>query len=86
MFAKGKLTLGAFFPLAAYAGDANREARPIHLGFELGRARLLDLLHAYQEIGVNQVALVFKLSHRPVKEVIQELAEEVVPCFPANPV
>jgi luciferase-type oxidoreductase len=63
--------------------DPAQAPRPIHLGFQLGRHSLLELLHAYRSIGVNHVAFVLKFSQRPVREVIQELAEEIVPHFPA---
>lgn len=66
--------------------DAKRLARPIHLGYELGREQLLELLHAQQDMGVNHVAFVLKFSQRPIRDVIQELVEEVVPHFPAYPV
>ncbi|MCG7334182.1 LLM class oxidoreductase [Sporosarcina sp. ACRSM] len=56
---------------------------PIHLGFRSGHKFLMEFLHALQEAGVNHVYLNNKFSHRPVEEVIQELAEEVVPHFPA---
>lgn len=63
--------------------DPGQTPRPIHLGFQLGRESLKDLLHTYRGIGVNHVAFVLKFSQRPVKDVIQELAEEIVPHFPA---
>lgn len=66
--------------------DSRHAPRPIHLGFELGRESLVELLHAYQQMGVNHVAFVLKLSRRPVRDVIQELIDEVIPHFPANPV
>lgn len=58
--------------------------RQIHLGFELGRHALLELLHAYQDMGVNHVAFVLKFARRPIREVIQELGQEVLPHFPAH--
>lgn len=64
--------------------DPAQAPRPIHLGFELGRDRLVQLLQLYQGMGVNHVAFVLKFSRRPVKDVIQELAEHVLPHFPAH--
>ena len=66
--------------------DPRRSPRPIHLGFQLGRERLLELLYTYRDIGVNHVAFVLKFSQRPVKDVIQEISEEIMPHFPANPI
>ncbi len=67
------------------AEQPQREPRPIHLGYQLGRDRLIELLHGYQRIGVNHVAFVLKFSQRPMKDVIQEICEEIIPHFPANP-
>ena len=63
--------------------DSNEGPRPIHLGFRSGHKFLIEFLKALQEAGVNHVYLNNKYSHRPAEEVIQELAEEVVPHFPA---
>lgn len=66
--------------------DADPDAlpQPIHLGFRLGRKALVELLRMLQQIGVNHVAFVLKFSRRPVADVVDELAREVVPLFPAN--
>lgn len=66
------------------AEDPRAAPRPIHLGFRLGRDSLLALLHAYERAGVNHVAFVLKFSQRPVREVLQELAQDVVPHFPSH--
>ncbi|MFJ5770092.1 LLM class oxidoreductase [Psychrobacillus sp. NPDC093180] len=63
--------------------DPNEGPRPIHLGFRSGHKFLIEFLKALQEAGVNHVYLNNKYSHRPAEEVIQELAQEVVPHFPA---
>lgn len=63
--------------------DTTQLPRPIHLGFQLGRESLIELLRSYQSIGVNHIAFVLKFASRPITEVIQELAEEVVPHFSA---
>jgi luciferase-type oxidoreductase len=55
---------------------------PIHLGYQLGRNTLLELLHGLRDIGVNHVAFNIRFATRPVAEVIAELAEYVVPAFP----
>ncbi|KAG1243136.1 hypothetical protein G6F65_022606 [Rhizopus arrhizus] len=49
-----------------------------------GRRGLLDLLARWQEAGVNHAALGIQFSARPAAEGIQELAEEVLPHFPAH--
>lgn len=54
-------------------------------GFVLktGRLGLLDLLHEWQAAGVNHAALGIQYSNRPIGEVIDELAAEVLPYFPS---
>lgn len=64
--------------------DPNQDPRSIHLGYQLGRNRLLELLNAYQSIGVNHVGFVLKFSRRPVKDVVEELIQEIIPHFPSN--
>ncbi|WP_405591267.1 LLM class oxidoreductase [Streptomyces sp. NBC_01190] len=54
----------------------------IHQGYSVGRSPFLEMLLAWQEIGVDQLMLNFKQSRRPVSEVIDELAEYVLPHFP----
>lgn len=66
------------------AGDPDEPPQPIHLGFRLGRNRLIELLRLFSQMGVNHVAFVLKFSRRPVSEVVDELAREVVPLFPAH--
>lgn len=58
---------------------------PLRGGFILktGRFGLIDLLNEWQEIGVNHVALGIQFSTRPLEDVIEELAEEVLPFFPS---
>jgi len=63
--------------------DPDAEISPIHLGYRMGRNNLILLLEEYKLIGVNHVMLSLKYSSRPAKEVIEELAEYVVPKFPA---
>lgn len=66
------------------AADPDEAPRPIHLGFRLGRNRLIELLRMLSQVGVNHVAFVLKFSRRPVAEVLDELTREVVPLFPAH--
>jgi luciferase-type oxidoreductase len=49
-----------------------------------GTRGLLDLLGRWQDAGVNHGALGVQLGSRPRAEVVQQLAEEVVPYFPAH--
>lgn len=57
---------------------------PLRGGFVLktGRKGLIDLLGEWQNAGVNHAALGIQFATRPAAEIIQELAEEVLPHFP----
>ena len=44
---------------------------------------LLDLLAEWREVGVNHAALGIQFSSRPPAEIIQQLAEDVLPHFPS---
>lgn len=59
---------------------------PINGGYVLrtGRNGLIELLREWNDAGVNHAALGIQFSQRPAAEVIQELAEYVLPLFPAN--
>lgn len=67
--------------------DPHHPRTPLQGGFILrtGRNGLIDLLRQWQAAGVNHVALGIQFSERPVAEIIQELAEEVLPHFPSLP-
>lgn len=65
--------------------DPTAPAQQIPQGLRLGREPLLEHLEAWQEIGVDQLMLNFSQSRRPVTEVLEELAEHVLPHFPAGP-
>jgi luciferase-type oxidoreductase len=58
--------------------------RAIHQGLSLGREPLLQFLHDWQGIGIDQLMINFKHSRRPVSEVMSELSEYVLPHFPAG--
>jgi hypothetical protein len=45
---------------------------------------LIDLLGEWQRAGVNHAALGIQFSQRPAAEVLQELAEYVLPLFPSH--
>ncbi|WP_293952067.1 MULTISPECIES: hypothetical protein [unclassified Sphingobacterium] len=57
---------------------------PLRGGFVLktGRLGLIELLNEWQDAGVNHAALGIQFSTRPLQDVIDELAEEVLPLFP----
>ena len=65
--------------------NPNTPATPIHLGIRVGRNGLLAHLASLQEIGVNHVLFNLKFSTRPIRDVLAELRDFVVPQFPANP-
>lgn len=66
--------------------DPHYPRTPLRGGFVLrtGRIGLLELLAEWQAAGVNHAALGIQFSERPAAEVIQELAEEVLPHFPTH--
>lgn len=64
------------------AEDPKAAPAPIHQGISVGREPLLEILHAWQDIGIDQLMFNFKQSRRPVAEVIDELAQYVLPHFP----
>ena len=52
---------------------------PIHLGYRLGRNALIEILGQLQEAGVNHVAFNLKYGQRQAKDVLEEIAEYVLP-------
>ncbi|WP_431825608.1 LLM class oxidoreductase [Burkholderia sp. F1] len=66
--------------------DPDFPRTPLRGGFILrtGRKGLIALLQEWREAGVNHAALGIQFSPRPAAEVIQELAEEVLPHFPSH--
>lgn len=65
------------------ADNPDADAKPIHLGYRVGRNGLISHLEALRDIGVNHVLFNVKFSSRPVTDVLQELGEFVIPQFPA---
>ncbi len=65
--------------------DPDFPRTPLRGGFVLktGRKGLIDLLGEWQLAGVNHAALGMQFAERPATEIIQELAEEVLPLFPS---
>lgn len=68
--------------------DPDFPRTPEYGGYVLktGRKGLIELLSAWRAAGVNHAALGFHMAKRPVDEIIQELAEEVLPLFPSHSV
>lgn len=67
------------------ADDPDFPRTPMQGGYVLktGRKGLIDLLGEWREAGVNHAALGIQMAQRPVAEIIEELAQEVLPLFPA---
>jgi luciferase-type oxidoreductase len=63
------------------AENPSAEPVPIHLGYRLGRNSLLEILYELRHVGVNHVVFNLKYGNRPAAEVIEELAEFVLPHF-----
>jgi luciferase-type oxidoreductase len=61
--------------------DPMAQPRRIHQGFSVGRDALLDMLRAWEDIGIDQLMINFKHSRRPAPEVIDELGQYVLPHF-----
>lgn len=79
---------GAFRPFAQsmfidLTEDPDAAPSPIFLGYRLGRNRLMEELDALAGLGVNHVAFNLRHSTRPAPDVLQELAEFVLPRFPS---
>lgn len=66
--------------------DPNHPRTSTDGGYTLrtGRNGLIDLLGEWQQAGVNHAALGIQFSARPADEVLQELAEYVLPLFPSH--
>lgn len=65
------------------AEDPTYPAEGRDFGFRLGRNALLELLESQQELGLNHVILSIRHGGRPVEDALAEIAEYVVPEFPA---
>lgn len=66
--------------------DPDHPRTPLRNGFVLrtGRKGLIALLEEWRTAGVNHAALGIQFSQRPAADVLQELAEEVLPYFPTH--
>ncbi|MFE1882760.1 LLM class flavin-dependent oxidoreductase [Streptomyces diastatochromogenes] len=63
--------------------DPDTPRSPIRLGLRTGRKALVEHLHAMSELGVAHLSLSLRPGERPVTEVLHELADDVLPHFPA---
>jgi luciferase-type oxidoreductase len=61
--------------------NQNAPPTPIHLGHRLGRKALITHLRAARHIGVDHLIFNLKYSKRPADEVLEELAQYVLPEF-----
>lgn len=68
------------------ADDPDYPRTPVRSGYVLrtGRKGLIDLLGEWRDAGVNHAALGIQHGQRPAAEVLQELAQEVLPHFPSH--
>lgn len=66
--------------------DPDYPRTPLRGGFTLrtGRKGLITLLEEWQAAGVNHAALGIQFAQRPAAEIIQELAEYVLPHFASH--
>ncbi|THU05521.1 LLM class oxidoreductase [Lampropedia puyangensis] len=66
--------------------DPDHPRTPLQGGYVLrtGRKALMALLEAWQAAGVNHAALGIQFSQRPAAEVLEELANDVLPHFPSH--
>lgn len=67
--------------LVDLAEDPNTPTHPMRFGARLGAKELVEYLDRLRAVGVNHVALNFRPSRRPVEEVMEEIARDVLPGF-----
>jgi luciferase-type oxidoreductase len=72
---------GTMFDLSE---DPHEPLRYVRNGVRAGRNALIELFHEQQQQGVSHVALNLKPLRRPADEALAELAEYVLPLFPAE--
>lgn len=64
--------------------DADAPLQRWRFGLRGGRIALLAELHAMQAAGVDHIGLQFRRNERPLAETFHEIAEYVLPHFPAH--
>ncbi|WP_082883556.1 LLM class oxidoreductase [Caballeronia calidae] len=75
------LGLGGYLDLSE---DPDVPFQRIRGGFRAGRNGLRDYLEVAQAAGVSHIALNPKVSRQPYAEILDELAEDVLPHFPSH--
>jgi luciferase-type oxidoreductase len=75
------LGIGGYFDLSSHA---DLPFQRIQGGFRAGRNGLRDYLEQAQEAGVSHIALNPKVSRQPYGEILDELAEFILPHFPSH--
>lgn len=63
------------------ADDPNEGPAPINLGYRTGRKALVDVLAQMRDSGAHHVSLNLSAVRRPMREVLTELAADVLPAF-----
>lgn len=63
------------------ADKPDTPATPIRFGFTCGRNYAVSHLERLRELGVNHCAISFQATRRPITDVLEELAEFVLPHF-----
>lgn len=63
------------------AEDPLTPPQPIHLGFRLGTRALRGYLKAFEEIGVNHLALNLRFNRADTERTLRVLADEILPDF-----
>lgn len=61
--------------------DPDAPPEPIALGYHLGRKALIDMLEQHRAMGVHHVMFNLAGTGRPVGDILEELAQEVLPLF-----
>ena len=61
------------------ADDPDEVATPRRFGARLGRNSFIDHMARLQDVGVDHLAVLLRPSRRPLPEVIEELARDVLP-------
>jgi luciferase-type oxidoreductase len=61
------------------ADDPNEQVTPRRFGARTGRKAFIDHLHTLEDGGIDHLALLLRPSRRPLSEVIDELARDVLP-------
>lgn len=63
------------------ADDPHEQVTPRRFGARTGRKHFIDHLHALEYAGVDHLALLLRPSRRPISEVLDELARDVLPAI-----